>query len=343
VTLLLGLVLQAAEERIRTEVRVRIHDSVEEERAVREYRQARPVDVRRADGRFSTRVWFESGCEAVPPRREGGFSPLEGKPGNPPVLRREDPWNPPPPWKPWTPWDPDDPPPVLPRDIPVQVGGGGTIFSKLTLTGRVSLLRFDAADAGRLVGETRADPAAVAPAAPAPPPPAPPSGGGGPPPPPPTATRYAVTTNGSSVTVDGSEDGGLSMAGPELALPVLEDPAGWLPRGTALTVSARAQVGSIEAGDGREDARLVAAGPGLRIPLLRFGAFLAEASVFAGAGWLDTDAGEAWGFSGGAGLSARLGVGAGVALAVAAEAEFFEGDGVSAWGPAFTMGLNFGW
>ncbi len=342
--------------RLHAEVNVRYRQQIEEERKIAEYRQREPVDqpleFASGRGRFSGRFRFESECEAPPPDQEQeGFGLPPGQPAQD-LNRRRDDWPPPP----WDPWNPGNPPPfefpgrsfdsVNVRNIPVR--------TTMTLTGRVSKLLFNVSLQSSTVSELRNDPAVTGAGAASTPPAA--GGGGGsvtPPPPSPTPgpTRLAATTSSSPQTSAGlgDEDSDAPlMAGPELSVPLSPDLSrwsalGWVPAGTSLGFSARALFGTIEVFETRADAELYGLGLGLRVPLLRWGGFQTEAGFFGGPGYLHTDFGDAWGFNGGAGLHLSLGLVKGCAVAASVEAEWFEGDGVSAWGPSVNLGLNLGW
>jgi hypothetical protein len=329
---------------LHAEVNVRIRQQLDEEREIREYHQPLPAEYRSPGGRFTSRFRFESACEAPAPGPAGGLDPQAGKPGDPPIPRRDD-WPPPPPWHdPWEPWRPGGPPPG-----PLLGGFGSTTFGQLTLTGRFSVLGFDVTRRSSIVSDLRIDPTSGGQAVP-PPQPGPGGGSGGSvPPPPPSPTRTstdasaAVSPLGGHVAVrDGDRDAPV-LAGPELHLPFADGLGGWLPKGSSLGASLRALFGSIEAFDVRSDAELLSAGLALRVPLFRWAALSAEAGLFAGPGWLHTELGDTWGFNGSAGLRLRLGVGAHLGFVASGEIEVFEGNGVSAWGPSATLGFVLGW
>lgn len=341
--------------RLHAEVNVRYRQQIEEERRIAEYRQREPVDqpleFASGRGRFSGRFRFESECEAPPPGKEQeGFGLPPGQHQN----QRRDEWPPPPP--PWDPWDP--PPFEFPGRPFMSVNVRNTpTLTTMTLTGRISKLQFNVNLNSSTVSDLRTDPAVTGTGIFSTPPAA--GGGGGsvtPPPPSPTPTPTRLTTTASSSTsvqtsaaaYEDEDSDAPFMAGPELAIPLSQDlsrwsPLGWVPAGTSLGFSARALFGTIEVFETRADAELYGLGLGLRVPLLRWGVFQTEAGFFAGPGYLHTDFGDAWGFNGSAGLHFSLALMKGCAVAASLEAEWFEGDGVSAWGPSVNLGLNLGW
>lgn len=346
--------------RLHAEVDLHVVEVLEEERRIGEYRQPEAAedrsDRRLGRGRFTRRMSLNSGCVAPPPSEEGGFASFPQDPWNPPPFDGLDPWNPPITIPGGTGG------PGFPLPLRSTVGGGATIprFGRITLVGRVSGLQLGVSLDSDAVADVRSDPAVtgVGGGGGTQTNPPPPGGGGGsggtPPAPTPTSTSSTSSASASgsaadsSVATDDEDQDRPLLAGPELEWTFWEDLSRmrglrWMPGGTSLGLSLRALFGTMEVFDRTERAALYSLGPSMRVPLLVWGTFEVDGELFSGGGYLDTGWGGAAGYSGSAGFGFSLGFGKGAAFVGSIQAEVFEGDGVSAWGPAFNLGMVLGW
>jgi hypothetical protein len=350
--------------RLHAEVDLHVVEVLEEERAIREYRQAQAAEDRAerrlGAGRFTRRMSLNSGCVAPQASPEGGFPLPPQDPWDPPPFDGLDPWNPPI----TIPGGTGGPgQPGVPAPLRSTVGGGTRIpgFGRLTLVGRVSGLQLSVSLDSGAVADVRSDPAVTGGAGGGgtqtnPPPPGGGGGSGGTPPAPtPTSTASATSTSSASasssesaIAVDDEDRERPLLAGPELEWAFWEDLSRvrglrWMPKGASLGLSLRALFGTMEVFDRTERAALYSLGPSLRVPLLAWGSFEVDGGLFSGGGYLDTGWGGAAGYSGSAGFTLSLGFGKGAVFVGSIQAEVFEGDGVSAWGPAFNLGVVLGW
>ncbi len=134
-----------------------------------------------------------------------------------------------------------------------------------------------------------------------------------------------------------------ALYGPDLDLELGPDAVEWLPQPLALHVYARTLAGEIDILGIEGDMQLHSAGIRLSRPLLSHEEFSLAAHASAGPGWLRSDIGDATGLDFAAGAQAGYRLSPGLSLLASLDAQGFASDGIFGWGPAFHLGLNFGW
>lgn len=138
------------------------------------------------------------------------------------------------------------------------------------------------------------------------------------------------------------------LVGPDFDLVLDSDLAAstggrWLPPQTSLHLYARALFGSFEVFDTPASLQLYGLGPRLSVPLAKSGSFEVALTVSAGPAFLHTSIGDAMGFDGGIGVRAEHFFTPAFSFIVAAEANLFFSETVTAFGPVVNLGFNLSW